>query len=226
MFFVFFFAHLLADFVLQPLRLVRRKTQWDGLFLHAAIVLACMLLLILLDPALGALWPHILLITAIHLLIDRGKVHYGNRLPGPPIVAFLADQFAHVITLLLVLGAAGSAQQLFALDGSWLAPATLVGAALIIALFAVPIGSIVWLDPRFERTALAGMARIRSMLVGSVALMLTLVSSGMALPLLLPVAAVLIRRPGSPHPLDGPVGLSTVLGSAVMIGGLVQLLLR
>ncbi len=34
MLYLFLFAHLVADFVLQPFWLVQRKRHWDGLLIH------------------------------------------------------------------------------------------------------------------------------------------------------------------------------------------------
>ncbi len=51
MFYLFILAHLIADFALQPLWLVRRKRQWDGLFMHVGLVLACMLVVALVEPS-------------------------------------------------------------------------------------------------------------------------------------------------------------------------------
>ena len=79
MFYLFLFAHLVADFVLQPFWLVQRKRTWGGLFLHGGIVLACMLALPLFDRATLSLWPAMLAITGIHIIADRLKVQLRDE---------------------------------------------------------------------------------------------------------------------------------------------------
>ena len=70
MLYLFLFAHLVADFVLQPFWLVQRKKGWDGLLIHGGIVLACMLLLPLAERATLALLPAMLAITAKAAMIS------------------------------------------------------------------------------------------------------------------------------------------------------------
>src|SRR5437016_180819 len=139
MIYLFLLAHLVADFILQPYWLVVRKRRWDGLLIHGGIVLACMLALPLADTAALALWPAMLGITAVHIATDRWKVRCGDRVPGPPIVAFLLDQVIHVATLCAALGIALPAEYAWTQAGSPSAHLAIDAAVYVVAAFATPI---------------------------------------------------------------------------------------
>jgi len=205
MIYLFLLAHLTADFVFQPYWLVVRKQRWDGLLIHGGIVLVCMLMLPLADRAVLALWPAMLGITAVHILADWWKVRRGDRIPGPPIVPFMLDQAIHVATLGAALALALPAEQVWA-------------AAYVIAACATPIAVMIWLDPSFQHTALAGRARIRSLLTGAGGISLALLGGPLALPATLFGLVVVARRPRSAPPLDTPVGFLTVLCVASALG--------
>ncbi|MBC8163974.1 MAG: DUF3307 domain-containing protein, partial [Roseiflexaceae bacterium] len=160
MFYTFLFAHLVADFAMQPYWLVQRKRRWDGLLLHGAAVLMCMLALALVEPAVFALWPAMLTITGVHIATDWWKVHRADRLLRPAIVPFLLDQVIHVTTLAAVLwlSLGGTAWAVDATLARW----AMIGAGLVVAGLAVPIGVMIWLDPAFSKVALAPAARRRS----------------------------------------------------------------
>ena len=225
MLYLFLFAHLVADFVLQPFWLVLRKRRWDGLLIHGAIVLVCMLMLPLLDRAALALWPLMVVVTAVHVAADWWKVRFGDRIPGPPIGPFMLDQVIHVVTLCGLLSLALPSAQVWGLNASPLSHLALYGSAYLIAACATPIGVMVWLDPAFTNAALSGAARIRSLLAGSAVMTLTLFGGLFALPATLLGVILVARHPRSLHPLDLPMGLMAVacvgaaLGAAlVMIG--------
>ncbi|MFT3973107.1 MAG: DUF3307 domain-containing protein [Amaricoccus sp.] len=84
-------AHLVADFVLQPDRLVAAKRdparRWRALLLHGLIVAAASWAALGLAPAPGL----IALTAGLHLVIDRTKLAWG----GPGFAGFAADQAAH-----------------------------------------------------------------------------------------------------------------------------------
>lgn len=218
MFYLFLLAHLVADFVLQPFWLVLRKRRWDGLLLHGGIVLACMLLLPLLDRAAWALWPVMLGVTAVHIAADWWKVHFGDRIPGPPIGPFMLDQVIHLGTLCGALSLALPAAQVWRLDASPAAYWAMYGSAYLIAACATPIGVMVWLDPAFANAALAGTARLRSLVAGIAVVTLTLFGGLIALPATLLGITVIARHPRSAHPLDLPAGMLAVVGIGAAVG--------
>jgi uncharacterized protein DUF3307 len=225
MIYLFLLAHLAADFILQPYWLVVRKRRWDGLLIHGAIVLACMLALPLIDSAARGLWPAMLGIAAVHIAADWWKVRYGDRIPGPPIVPFMLDQVIHVTTLIIVLGMALPSGRVWTLAASPAAPLAIWAAAYVTAACATPIAVMIWLDPSFQHAALAGRARLRSLLVGAGVVSLALLGGPLALPATLLGLVVVARRrilaygPAEPpHPLDTPVGILTVLCVAATLG--------
>ncbi|HEU5085954.1 MAG TPA: DUF3307 domain-containing protein [Roseiflexaceae bacterium] len=218
MLYVFLLAHVVADFILQPYWLVQRKNRLSGLAIHCSIVLACMLLLGLLDARVWALWPAMLAITAVHFGADFWKVRYGHHIPGPPIGPFLLDQMIHIATLIGVLSLVMPQAQLWSLGGSAAAHTALIAAAYVIVAFAVPIGVMVWLDPRFEHLALAGHARMRCLLLGVTLLVLVQMSSLLALPAALVGLTLAARHPMSIHPLDRPIGMLSVASGAALCG--------
>ncbi|TKA96623.1 DUF3307 domain-containing protein [Cereibacter changlensis] len=101
-------AHAVADFVLQPDWMVRRKREPWVLLAHAAVVLA------LSQLAVGhAASPWVLGLAGLHLAIDAVKTHLAR----PGLAAFLADQAAH---LAVILGVALLAPDLWE-TGLWAA---------------------------------------------------------------------------------------------------------
>jgi len=99
-----------------------------------------------LDRAALALWPVMLGITAVHIAADRWKVHFGERMPGPPIGPFMLDQVIHLVTLCAALSLALPAAQVWRLDAS---PAAHWG------LYASAVNA-----------AISGAARLRSLVAG------------------------------------------------------------
>ncbi|MEY4982084.1 MAG: hypothetical protein RIR62_350 [Pseudomonadota bacterium] len=85
------FAHVLADFVLQPDRMVRGKRKPLWLAAHGAVVLVTAVL------ATGNPHPALLAMALAHLAIDIAK----RALGGEGLAAFLTDQAAHLATLVL-----------------------------------------------------------------------------------------------------------------------------
>ncbi|HJZ48631.1 MAG TPA: DUF3307 domain-containing protein [Roseiflexaceae bacterium] len=224
MFYLFLLAHLVADFVLQPYWLVVRKRRWDGLVIHGGIVLACMLLLPLADASALALWPAMLAITAVHVAADWCKVRYGDRIPGPPIGPFLLDQVIHITTLCVALGLALPSRQIWTIAASPVAPLALYAAAYVVAACATPIGVMIWLDPAFTNAALAGGARLRSLLAGAAMVSLALFGGLLALPATLIGATLIVRYPRSTHPLDMPAGMLAVLCVGAAVGTMLAMM--
>jgi hypothetical protein len=102
-------AHFIADFVLQPGWLQRRKSQvvWANL-LHGGMVAALSWLLIQQWTA----WPVVLSVFIAHVLIDAVK-----QCSGDSWRAFCIDQSAHIGSLFLILW----------LFGPWINPNRIVG---------------------------------------------------------------------------------------------------
>lgn len=147
MFYKLVFAHLVADFVLQPRWLVLRKRHWDGLVIHAGIVLLAMLAVAWNEPA-GRGW--LLAIAAAHAAIDWGKIYLEPRLRLPPILPFLADQAAHLLSI--AIAAASIHSQIPCTIAAALHPDKanaiwIVAIAYITATFAASIALPIWLNP-------------------------------------------------------------------------------
>lgn len=224
MFYLFLLAHLVADFLLQPLWLVRRKRRWDGLLIHVGLVLACMLALIPLEPRAAGLWPAMLGVSLAHLAADWWKVQHADRLFRPPFVPFLLDQVIHVGTLAVALGLSLPAAQVWSASASWLAEPAIYLSGYLLAACAAPIALIVALDPTFQHAAQAAAARARSLVVAAGVITLTLFAGPLALPVTLAGCAVALRRPASAHPLDAPLGTLAIAVVAASLGALLTLL--
>jgi hypothetical protein len=224
MIYLFLLAHLVADFMLQPYWLVVRKRRWDGLLIHGSLVLACMLLLSLIEPTSLALWPVMLGITAVHVAADWWKVHRADRVLRPAILPFLLDQMIHFSTIAVALSLVLPSEQVWGVATSSAGWTAIYASAYIVAALAVPIGVMIWLDPTFSQNKLAPKARLRSFIAGAAAISLALFSGALALPAALLGFVVVSRHPASSHPLDTPVGLITVLLIAVSLGATLVLI--
>lgn len=222
MFYLFFLAHLIADFALQPLWLVRRKRHWDGLSIHVGLVLICMLALMLVEPLTRPLWPAMLAISVIHFGADWWKVNQADRLFRPPFVPFLLDQGIHAATLALVLSVVLPPELAWLPAASPLAWPAIYVSAYIIAALAAPIALIVLFDPSFKHAALAARARVRSLAAASLVLSIALFAGPFALPLTLVGLTIAFRRPASAHPLDAPQGLLAITLVAALTGALLS----
>lgn len=85
------FAHALADFVLQPARMVAAKHRPLVLLAHGGVVLATAF------AATGSLHPALLVLAVLHMACDFGKTRLGRG-----FAAFMVDQSVHLATLLAV----------------------------------------------------------------------------------------------------------------------------
>lgn len=99
------FAHAVADFLLQPDRMAANKRKPLWFVAHIAVVLLAAI------AATGTVHPALLLLALAHAAIDAAKL----ALRGTGLVAFLADQSAHLATIAL---AATLAPALFS-SGLW-----------------------------------------------------------------------------------------------------------
>jgi len=96
LFFQLYLAHLVADFLLQPDWVARRKTEVRPLSAHAATHLVCAAAAVNLGldrRVAGA----IVAVALIHTLLDYAKA----RLSGDGWIAFTADQAAHLVVVAL-----------------------------------------------------------------------------------------------------------------------------
>ena len=95
-------AHLLGDFLLQPVRWVAgkevKKIRSKYLYYHIGIHLACLLLLLQFQMKY---WVGILLIALSHYIIDLLKLYLQK--PGNKRWMFFADQVAHLLLLAVVV---------------------------------------------------------------------------------------------------------------------------
>lgn len=92
-----FLAHLLADYPLQPYWMVLNKDRWWVLGLHVAT--HWLVTVALVGAARGALWPYILLLAAIHYVLDWLKIASSRWWPSWVILPYAIDQVLHLISL-------------------------------------------------------------------------------------------------------------------------------
>jgi hypothetical protein len=179
MFYRLMTAHLVADFVFQTRWLVQRKRTPTGMALHIAIVGLAMMLVAAYQ--LAAWWPWVLAIVAAHAAIDLAKIRLQPRVRLPPILPFLADQAAHVLSIAVVVALAEpNGLSLRAAGPLWV-----IACVYLAATFGLSIALPLWLDPHsvMERPAAA-----RLTLIAVSALVLTLAWRGW--PILIPVVGL------------------------------------
>ena len=87
-----FFAHVLADYVLQTETMVTRKSRPLTLLVHIGIVYLTAVI------ALGALDWGIAVLAGVHLTVDLGKTLWVNH-RDDGIKPYLIDQGAHLATI-------------------------------------------------------------------------------------------------------------------------------
>jgi len=103
----FLLAHLIADFLLQPKKLIEWKYKsWKGTAMHAFIHLLVMIVIVL--PVAYSIngFVAILLLAASHFLIDLSKIEYQGRWKGY-FLSFVVDQIVHLTFILLAAFFAG-----------------------------------------------------------------------------------------------------------------------
>lgn len=95
-------AHFIADFVLQPDRIVRMKHEsWKGNLIHAGIHGATSIVIMIPFLPNPAILMAILIVTVSHFFIDSAKIQL-EKCANKFVKTFLLDQSAH---LLLISGA-------------------------------------------------------------------------------------------------------------------------
>ncbi|WP_168797719.1 DUF3307 domain-containing protein [Aliishimia ponticola] len=90
-------AHVLADFVFQTNWMATRKADPPVLLLHVLIVF------ILSNLALGGVWQVAGAITLAHFAIDATKVWVVPQRHRNTFTAFLIDQVAHLLSLIVAV---------------------------------------------------------------------------------------------------------------------------
>jgi len=141
-------AHLVGDFVTQRKRVIegKRDGRVSALLEHGAWHLACLVLAwLLFAPAGIVAWQTLLafaLIVIAHLLIDWLKYRYrGQR----ALAAFVLDQLAHLVVLLLAAWwLAGRPDWLAAAGGFW--QETGAGVGWILVAYLVVVVACGWLN--------------------------------------------------------------------------------
>ncbi len=100
MFWNLFLAHLLGDYPLQPMWLVRSKSQIWGLVLHASIHLLTLLLLV--GPFRSVIWPQILALAIFHFFVDVVKYRLTDSHPEWVVSSYFVDQAIHLTSIIVV----------------------------------------------------------------------------------------------------------------------------
>lgn len=127
-----FVGHFAGDFALQPRSLVKRKGNGNVLLEHGMLLWAAHLLAAFpfLDARIGLV---LLAVVAVHVCIDFTKIWLKYVIDAPKSL-FVADQFLHVLTLLVAWLALGETS-----GPNWAAGYVIFG-----AVATVICGAIVW----------------------------------------------------------------------------------
>lgn len=100
MFWYLLLAHLIGDYPLQTGWIVQKKRLWWGRALHVSIHLAVLLAVVW--PATGGLWPYLVALAVLHYGIDTLKNGISQRWPKRVNGPYLADQGLHLFSIVLV----------------------------------------------------------------------------------------------------------------------------
>ncbi len=97
-----YLGHLLGDFLLQPGRLVLAKRDGvPGLLLHTFIVGAASA--VVLFGTIGGDWPAVVLVTGLHLVIERLTILTYLKTPTRGLFTLLFDQTLHMLSIAVVV---------------------------------------------------------------------------------------------------------------------------
>lgn len=99
-FWLFYLAHFLADYPLQPGWLVEAKRNWRGLLVHVSIHLATTLFIV--GSVRRFIWPYLLLLAGFHFAIDVIKNLFFIYRPNWIIGPHLLDQFLHLLSIIFI----------------------------------------------------------------------------------------------------------------------------
>lgn len=101
-----YLGHIIGDFLLQPGRLVVAKREGaPGLVLHTLVVGLSTLAVV--SGSLVTDWAPAVLVTGLHLVIERITIATYTRTPTRGLFTFLMDQAMHALSIALVVWLSG-----------------------------------------------------------------------------------------------------------------------
>jgi len=98
------FAHFLGDFTFQPNKWIKKRNK-NGIqskYLYYHILVHLTLLVLFFINEITTYFNGLLVIVVSHFLIDVAKIYASKKEMLSEFKLFLADQFLHILTLLLV----------------------------------------------------------------------------------------------------------------------------
>jgi hypothetical protein len=112
----FILSHLIADYSVQPSKLVEYKYKsFFGVLLHTLMHLGIVLILVLPFLYLNTVRIGVLIIFVTHTLIDYLKITIEKKYPENKFVTYVSDQIVHLIIILLLVRFIGRVEP----DSSW-----------------------------------------------------------------------------------------------------------
>lgn len=98
-------AHLIGDFAIQPLAWVNDKNRYSfkSKFLYLHIGVHFILLQLFFISDWSQMIGFISLSCLLHLIIDILKIEYNKRQKSSSFTAFVVDQIAHILVLILIV---------------------------------------------------------------------------------------------------------------------------
>ncbi len=100
MFWNLILAHLLGDYPLQPMWLVRSKSHFWGLVLHGTIHLLTLLLMV--GAFRSEIWPQLLALAIFHFFVDVVKYRLTDSRPEWTVSSYFIDQTVHILSIIVV----------------------------------------------------------------------------------------------------------------------------
>ena len=98
-----FLTHFIADFPLQPNKLVQyKKKTFKGVFLHCLIHLAVLIIILIPFLHLKSVWIGIGVIFVTHNIIDQSKITLDKKNPRLTLPLYLLDQILHLLVIAIV----------------------------------------------------------------------------------------------------------------------------
>jgi hypothetical protein len=101
-----YLGHLLGDFLFQPGRLVLAKREGaPGLIVHTLAVAACSCAVLF--STIRVEWPAVVLVAALHLVIERLTIVTYLKTPTRGLFTLLFDQTLHLLSIGVVVWLSG-----------------------------------------------------------------------------------------------------------------------